>query len=345
MSRAHRKLVTLLLALAVPLAAALAAPAPAPPPPTRPRVEPAAHRSYTETLPESRVRFDLVAVPGGVFWRGSFPGERGRAGDEGPRHPVCIRPFWMGRTEVTWDEFDQYLWHRPEQRPPGQRPLNPDADAVTRPSPSYIDETFGYGRAGYPVLGISHHAAMAYCRWLSRATGKLYRLPTEAEWEWAARAGTTTAYFFGDDAKKLGDYTWFADNSDEATHPVGRKKPNPWGLYDMYGNVSEWCLDHYRPDAYAAFPTDRLTLAPVSLPTADRFPDVVRGGSWADGADRCRSAAREASRPAWNRIDPMRPRSIWWLANGDFVGFRVVRALGEKDDLADVESKVTPKSK
>src|SRR5690349_3967081 len=131
MPLAHRrsmKGVGLLLPLVVPLAVALAAPAPVPPPPTRPRVEPAAHRNYTETIPDSRVRFDLVAVPGGVYWRGSPDGEKGRADDEGPRHPVRIRPFWMGRTEVTWDEYDRFYQDRPEHRPPGRHPLNPDAD-------------------------------------------------------------------------------------------------------------------------------------------------------------------------------------------------------------------------
>jgi formylglycine-generating enzyme required for sulfatase activity len=333
-----------LLAL-LPLSAALTAPALRPGPETEPCVDPPPHRSYTESIPDTKVRFDMVAVPGGVFRMGSPEGEKGPGDDEGPQHPVRVRPFWMGKCEVTWDEFDLYSKEEDNAAKPnlpfgGQIP-----DAVSRPTPPYADETFGYGREHYPVLGITHHAAMEYCRWLSMKTGKAYRLPTEAEWEWAARAGTRTPYFFGSDAKALGEYAWFADNADDSTHPVGKKKPNPWGLYDMYGNVAEWCLDHYRRDVYTSCPLTRLTIGPVELPTADRWPDAVRGGSWADAPDRCRSSARRPSHRSWNRRDPGRPQSIWWLADADFVGFRVVRAVEEQGNLKDIRSRVTPESK
>jgi formylglycine-generating enzyme required for sulfatase activity len=335
---------SLLLAL-LPLSVALTAPTPNPGPETEPRIDPAVHRAYTETISDSNVRFDMVAVPGGVFWMGSPEAEKGRCADEGPRHPVRVRPFWMGKCEVTWDEYDLYSKEQ-DNAPKPSLPFVPKfPDAVTRPSPPYIDETFGYGREHYPVLAISHHAAMEYCRWLSLKTGRSYRLPTEAEWEWAARAGTATPYFFGSDPRQLGEYAWFADNAEDSTHPVGKKKPNPWGLYDMYGNVAEWCLDHYRQDAYAGRPVTRLSVASVELPTADRWPDAVRGGSWADAADRCRSAARRPSHSSWNRSDPDRPQSIWWLADGDFVGLRVVRAVEEQASLRELRSKVTPQSK
>jgi formylglycine-generating enzyme required for sulfatase activity len=318
-----------------------AAPAP---PPFRPTVEPARHRPYTQAIPGSKVRFNMAAIPGGTFRMGSPEAEKGRAPDEGPQHPVKVRPFWMGKTEVIWDEYDLYRKNGPAGQRDNEAALAKDADAITRPSPTYADETWGFGRKGYPVVGISHHAAMEYCRWLSRKTGKAYRLPTEAEWEWAARAGTTTAYFFGDDPKPLGDYAWFAANSNETTHPVGRKKPNPWGLYDIYGNVAEWCLDHYRKDHYATFSLRHPSRAPVLLPTASRFPHVVRGGHWADAAAQCRSSARRSSEPSWNRRDPARPKSLWWLADGDFVGFRVVRAVDEQKELKGIRSRVTARS-
>jgi formylglycine-generating enzyme required for sulfatase activity len=192
---------------------------------------------------------------------------------------------------------------------------------------------------------MTHHCAMEYCRWLSALTGKTYRLPTEAEWEYAARTGTKTAYSFGDDPAKLGEYAWFAGNSKEETHPVGTRKPNPWGLHDMYGNVMEWCVDHYRKDYYSTFPADRLTLSPVLLPTERRYSHVARGGSWADEAAQCRSAARRGSDPSWSKHDPMRPQSIWWHTMMDGLGFRIVRPVEEQENLKGLKSSVTPNSK
>jgi formylglycine-generating enzyme required for sulfatase activity len=301
-------------------------------------------QGYTEKIPESAVRFEMVAIPGGTFTMGSPAGEKRRADDEGPQHVVKLRPFWMGRFEVTWDEFD--LYRRRDAQAEARARADPNgADAVSRPSEAYIDEKFGFGDTGYPVVGITHHAAMEYCHWLSLKTGKVYRLPTEAEWEYACRAGSRSAYFFGDDPKGLGDYAWYGDNGGEVTHPVGQKKPNPWGLYDVLGNVAEWCLDRYDRRAYARDPADRVALAPLLPPTADRFPDVVRGGSWADGAPALRSAARRASDKSWQRIDPATRKSIWWLPNADFVGFRVVRAADGQDGWKHLRSQVTKESK
>jgi formylglycine-generating enzyme required for sulfatase activity len=319
------------------------------PPATAPAADapkaPANFEKYTETIPGSQVKFDMLPIPGGPFEMGSPPGEKGRSPDEGPQHPVTIRPFWMGKTEVTWDEYDLY-WKVEEdaQRPKSTSPRDKEADAVTRPTPPYADETFGHGREGQPVLCITHHAAMQYCAWLSAKTGKTYRLPTEAEWEYACRAGTKTAYFFGDDPKQLGEYAWFAGNSEEVTHAVATKKPNPWGLYDMYGNVAEWCLDHYDKNSYSTFPVDKPTLEPVLVPTERRFSHVARGGSWADQPPRLRSAARRGSDKSWIRRDPQRPQSIWWLTDADFVGFRIVRPVEELPQLKGLRSKVTRES-
>ena len=181
---------------------------------------------------------------------------------------------------------------------------------------------------------------MEYCRWLSAKTGKVYRLPTEAEWEYACRAGTKTAYSFGDDPAKLGEYAWYVDNA-EKPQPVGKKKPNPWGLYDMHGNVAEWCLDHYVADTYKHI-LDRQADAsgPVVLPDAKEYPYVARGGSWDDDADKLRSAARRGSNPEWSVQDPQRPQSIWWHTDATFVGFRVVRPLDEQENLKGLKSQV-----
>lgn len=307
------------------------------------KIEPLTHKGYTETIPGTKVSFEMAAIPGGTFVMGSPESEAGRGADEGPQHPVQIRPFWMGKTEVRWDEFDLF-WKPVEDKDKPKPDSEKLADAVTRPTPAYVDETYGHGRDGHPVLCMTHHCAMEFCRWLSLKTGKNFRLPTEAEWEYACRAGTKTAYFFGDDPKGLDDYAWYAKNSEDLTHEVGKKKPNPWGLYDMYGNVGEWCLDHYRKDYYASFPADKVSLFPVLVPTDKRFSHVVRGGAWSDEPDQLRSATRKGSDKSWMKHDPQRPQSIWWLTKWDVVGFRVVRDVAEQPELKGLRSKITKES-
>lgn len=299
-------------------------------------------KNFTEKLTD-RVSFEMIAIPGGTFLMGSPDNEPGRAANEGPQHPVTVKPFWIGKCEVTWDEYDLY-W---QKRPGAKKPVEPKdilADAVTKPTPPYADETFGHGRDNQPALCMTIHAAMHYCQWLSAKTGKKFRLPTEAEWEWAARAGTTTPYFFGTDEAKLGDYSWYADNADDKTHVVAKKKANPWGLYDIYGNVAEWCLDYYQPDYYKTFPADKATLQPVNLPRVFRYPYVVRGGSWSQGPEKHRSAARMYSEQEWLKRDPQQPQSIWWMTDADFVGFRVVCVDDEQENLRELRSKITRES-
>jgi formylglycine-generating enzyme required for sulfatase activity len=330
-----------LLALA-PVLAALT-PAASQVPATLPVVQPATHKPYAEKL-DDKTSFDMLPIPGGVYLMGSPDSEKGRQADEGPQHPVEVRPFWMSKFEVGWDEYDLFWSKRPGGPPP--RPdtsRKPDklSDALTSPTPPYADETFGHGRQDNPVLAITHHAAMEYCRWLSHKTGKLYRLPTEAEWEWACRAGTTTAYSFGDDPAKLEEYAWFAADSDDVAHKIGKKKANPWGLFDMHGNVAEWCIDLYAKDFYSKSPRDKVTLDPFNMPGENRYPYVARGGSWTDPSEKCRSAARRFSDKEWLKRDPQRPQSIWWMTDADYVGFRVICAVEEDPRLKGIRSKVT----
>ncbi len=308
---------------------------------------PADLKPYTERLGMvGEVSFDMLPIPGGGFTIGSPNSEKGRGVDEGPQVKVQIDPFWMAKVQTTWDLYDLY-W-QDEQIPDGDKHRNGPIvtkDILTRPTPTYADETFGHGRQGKPALGMSHHAALMYCQWLSRKTGKSYRLPTEAEWEYACRAGTTTAYPFGDDPSRLGEYAWFGANAEEDTHPVGTKKPNAWGLYDMLGNVDEWCMDHYSPTDYQKYRKNPLTINPIRKPDAFRYSYVVRGGSWADPAERCRSATRRGSEKAWQKRDPDQPQSIWWMCDGDFVGFRVVRPVTELAELKDFLPQVNWQSK
>lgn len=306
-----------------------------------PLIEKHTHKDYTETLAD-RVKFDMIAIPGGVYKMGTPESEKGRNKDEGPQHPVQIRPFWMGKFEIRWDEYDLY-WEKKEGPPKTDK--DKVVAMVSRPTPPYTDPTFGYGRTGNPALNVTHHAAMEFCRWLSAKTGKNYRLPTEAEWEWACRAGTTTAYSFGDDPKKLDDYAWYGDSAEEKPHKVGLKKPNPWGLHDMHGNVSEWCIDLYAKDFYAKFPLDKVTMSPVNLPLNKRYPYVARGGSWIDTDPKeLRSGARRFSERDWLRRDPQRPQSVWWMTDADYVGFRVVCPIEEQENLKGLRSVLTRES-
>ncbi len=302
---------------------------------------PAELKPYVESL-TTTVKFEMVPIPGGTFTIGSPATERGRQPDEGPQHKVTIHPLWMEKTEMTWEVFDQFASNKNLTKTPGTAENGNGVDALTRPTPPYSDPTFGYGRKGHPVISVSHHAAMEFCRWLSMKTGKAYRLPTEAEWEYACRAGTKTAYSFGAVPIKLSEYAWFRLNSDDEPHAVALKKPNPWGLYDMHGNVAEWCLDLYGKDYYKTFDPLVPAEVPVLIPGTQHYPHVVRGGSWDDDGLALRSAARSASKLSWNRQDPQRPQSIWWLTDATHVGFRVVRALEEQDNLKNFKSQVTP---
>jgi len=303
-------------------------------------------KPYTEAIPGTKVHFEMVPIQGGTFTMGSPPTEAGRSDDEGPQHQVRVNSFWMEAYETTWDEYDIFAFSSdvPQPNASGLLPARSDneklADAVTRPTPPYSDETFGFGRDHHPAIDMTHHAAMEYTRWLSAKTGKNYRLPTEAEWEYACRAGSGGPYFFGSDTKQLGDYAWQMDNSDAKPHEVGKKKANAWGLYDILGNVAEWVLDEYDKDFYKASKPGELLVEPVLLPTPKKYPNVARGGSWDDDPKRVRCAARQASNPDWSQEDPQRPQSIWWHTDATFVGLRVVRPFEEEEKLKGIKSLV-----
>jgi formylglycine-generating enzyme required for sulfatase activity len=258
---------------------------------------------------------------------GSSPQEPGRGANEGPQCGIELEAFWIGRCEVTWDEYD--LWAQ------GASPFEPSAkqaagssdtpliDAIARPSIGYVDMSMGMGRGRRPAAGMSQLAAKLYCQWLSTITGRYYRLPTEAEWEYACRAGTQTSYSFGNSADRVYEYAWFEANSDFAAQIVGRKQPNAWGLYDMHGNVAEWVIHSFASDNYPS-PTAKALKSPVAIPALPHSW-IVRGGSFDDPPDRLRSSARRFSDAGWQRSDPNLPKSIWWLRDVPFVGFRVVR--------------------
>ena len=205
---------------------------------------------YVAQVPLTGAEYQMVAIEGGEFLMGSPETEADRQANEGPQVVVRVDPFWIGKYEVTWDEYEPFMITQVDRFKQGARmdydsDVHTLVDAVSQPTAPYTEMSFGMGQKGYPAISMTQHAANKYCQWLSAQTGHFYRLPTEAEWEYACRAGTTTAYSFGDDPARLGEYAWYYDNSNEKYQKVGQKKPNPWGLHDMHGNVMEWTADQY----------------------------------------------------------------------------------------------------
>ena len=283
-------------------------------------------KAYTNNIPGTTVTYSAVPIPAGEFLMGSPATEKGRKADEGPQHKVKISPFWMGRTEVTWNEYELFMYPDQEKAltvDTNSPYLDKASDAVSRPTKPYVEMSFGMGKGEYPAISMTQHAANKYCQWLSAKTGHYYRLPTEAEWEYAARAGSTTTYFFGEDGSQMKNYAWYAANSDFKYQKTGRKKPNPWGLYDIYGNVMDWCMDQYDANTYANPPG-----ADSWVKSTKPYPHVARGGHWDDeDLSMLRSASRRFSDKMWKQQDPQLPKSIWYHTDAQGLGFRVVRPL------------------
>ena len=291
----------------------------------------ASGEGYVQPIPGVELTFPMAHVPGGTFLLGSPASEVGRNDDEGPQRTVILEAFWIGVHEVTQAEYgifrqptlDRGVTSDPERRM--------DVDAVSRPSPPYEDPVHGMGAEDHPATGMTQWAALQYARWLSEKTGRLYRLPTEAEWEYACRAGTTTVPPPSrgpagiEDRDGLEATAWFIDNSGEVTHPVGQKEANAWGVHDMLGNVAEWTLDFYRADFYETLPEPAR--APWSRSEA-LHPRTVRGGAFDDPAADVRCANRLESTLRWKRRDPQLPQSRWWNTDSPHVGFRLVRPTG-----------------
>jgi formylglycine-generating enzyme len=274
--------------------------------------------AYTQKIPGTQVTFNMTPIPAGTYQMGSGSSKNG---DEKPVHEVSIQAFWMGTHEVTWDAFELFL-DKNYELAISEEPLGSMVDGMTRPSLPYLDMTFGMGKDEKPAIGMTQYGAIQYCHWLYLKTGIFYRLPTEAEWEYAARAGSNDRFFFGNDESKLSDYAWIKENSEAMTQPVGKKKPNPWGLYDIYGNVLEWTSDQYDASFYARSPKEN-----PHNPSLKLYPRVVRGGSYQTPAGELSSSKRFMSKPDWKRIDPQIPKSQWWFPEAPFLGLRIVRPL------------------
>jgi formylglycine-generating enzyme required for sulfatase activity len=271
-------------------------------------------KSYEQKIEGTPVSFSMVSIPTGKFLLGSADTELERDTDEGPQKEIEISAFWLENHEVTFAEWDAFFKDN-------TLPQSKIIDGITRPTPQYIDLTWGMGRdLKQPTNSMSQQAAMMYCKWLYYKTGFFYRLPTEAEWEYACRAGSSTKYPFGNDINALKEYAYFRDNSEAKFHRVATKKPNAWGLYDMLGNLSEWTIDQYDANYY-----QKRTDKDPHNPPVSRYPKAVRGGSYVDDAKDLRCANRISSEAKWNQRDPQIPKSRWWLTDAAYVGFRVAR--------------------
>jgi len=285
-------------------------------------------KKYTETVTAkdgSKLTFDMALIPGGTFTMGSPAGEAERVDCEGPQHQVQLSPFYLCTTETTIEMFliyyqetgtakKEFAEEQAAQKAEAENTAG--VNAVTGPTPVYGDMTMGYSKK-HPAIGMTWHNATTFCKWLSQKTGKKYRLPTEAEWEYAARAGSTKPFGACDTADGLKDCAWYKDTAEMEPHAVATKKPNAWGLYDMQGNVREWVQDFYSPTGYAD--TAKET------PTGPKEGKVhaARGGFYDSPAGELRCAARGFEEDWWRMNDPQIPKSRWWLPQIDSVGFRV----------------------
>ncbi len=303
--------------------------------------------NFTEYIPGSSVSFEMLAIPGGTFLMGSPEDEPFRNENEGPLVEVSVRPFFMAKIEVSWDEYLAFFKQTGTLVKTTDTYVNPDqgeVDAISGPTPPYGAPDQGWGKGKMPAITMTPHAAEVYCRWLSEITGKTYRLPTEAEWEYAARGGTATPYFFEGDPKRyvkkgirnklfgvdtagINTYITYMENSRARPAGPDRVAGNPYGLVNMLGNVAELCSDWYAEDAYAQYPSG-TQISPAG--PASGKERVIRGGSYRDDAAHVRSASRDYTKTeAWMNTDPQIPKSVWWYSDCFHVGFRVVCEYNE----------------
>ncbi|MDF1571866.1 MAG: SUMF1/EgtB/PvdO family nonheme iron enzyme [Bacteroidales bacterium] len=293
---------------------------------------------YTERLPLSAVSFNMKAIPGGTFTMGAGEEDPFSRPDERPEREVTLDPFFMSEIEVTWEEYLTWYSQTSGEGRTTDIGMLEGIDGLSGATPPYGNPDQGWGKGKRPAITMTYYAAEKYCEWLSLVTGKTYRLPTEAEWEYAARGGTKGPYFFGGEVKDYADvglrarlfgvdttvinsYAVYIQNSEGRSQLPGAVRPNPFGLKNMLGNVAEFCQDIYIEDAYSQYP------GPVANPVvvAGGNEHVIRGGSFLSDAAELRVSARnKTNHDSWLRTDPQIPKSLWWYSDCYHVGFRVV---------------------
>lgn len=316
---------------------------------------------YTETIPGTDVTIEMLPVPGGVFTFGSAVDDTERGQYELDAVQVELPPFWIAKHETTWAAYWQYMKLNDDfakfESIEGNLTSDDTAlsaaakqvveklsaiaavldtevsyvDGVTAPTALY-DPSTTYENGEDPQLPaatMTPYAARQFTKWLSKTTDSQYRLPTEAEWEYAARAGSETPYPAGDEPESLADFAWYDENSDYVTHKVGQKKPNAWGIHDMIGNVAEFVIDEYSDKLERPAGSTLSWEEAIHWPTSNEAR-VVRGGFYDSTGEECRTTSRFYSEDVdWKASDPNSPLSPWWYADypSTGVGFRIVRSL------------------
>ena len=273
--------------------------------------------NYSEKIPNSDLSIEMIFIQGGEY----------SMGNKNSNVNTQISSFWMSKYEITWEIYNLFMEF--DQSNKLEYIIDGDTikvDGISKPTTPYTDMTFGMGYEGFPAVNMTHFAASKFCKWLSLMTGNYYRLPTEAEWEYACRSGTTSDYYYADDINLIDEYSWNKNNSDNSYQRVGQKIPNKWGLHDMLGNVSEWVADSYDDNI---FKSKKLKKDPFIF-NESKYPKVYRGGSWNDEPSSLLTHKRFYSDNSLQKRDPQIPKSQWWNTDAPNIGFRIVRV--NKDD-------------
>lgn len=271
---------------------------------------------YSQAVKNEKFNIEMVAINGGTFNMGAETSDQSRESNEKPQHEVSVDDFWIGKYEITWEQYDAFVYGKFDdaqfESPSKLKEMG--IDGVSGATAPYVDMSFGMGKESYPAVNMTQYAAIMYCKWLTSKTGIFYRLPTEAEWEYVCKKGKT------DNVSDIKNIAWFEDNSNEKYQKTGSKQQNQLGIHDLLGNVSEWVMDQYSTEYYASSPKNNPWNVPTKL-----YPRAIRGGSWKDTASKLCCTARQGSNPKWKRRDPQIPKSDWWNTDAPFIGFRVIR--------------------
>lgn len=260
------------------------------------------NESFIQTLPGSDIAIEMKLIPHEVKDQNGMAGDKASGGAD----------YYISEYEVTWDLYSLYLDRTIDEVENTNLAdqVGIDVDGVTGATVPYVDMSMGMGtEAGMPVCNVTALSASRFCQWLSAKTGRFYRLPTEKEWEKAALAGAETRYFFGEDSSELDAYAWYSENSDNKYHQVGTKKPNSYGLYDVYGNVAEWAITETKSNPKES---------------GDSYTAVLKGGGYHMPKEDINTESRLQPSNKWKERDPQFPRSKWWYTDAGFVGFRIV---------------------